>query len=71
MHDLELWHEPGAAVHERAVLRVTDFVRAAREHGPAAGRLPRPLDLARRLRLAPDTPHSLDAPPHPLERTLP
>ncbi|MBO0983282.1 ABC transporter ATP-binding protein [Rathayibacter sp. SD072] len=71
VHDLELWHEPGEAAGGRAVLRGTDFVRAAREHGPAAGRLPRPLDLARRLRLSLDAPHSLDAPPHPLERTHP
>lgn len=64
--DLDLWHAPGASAGPRAVLRETDFVRAARRHGPPSGRLPRPLELARRLRRE-QTP----TPPHPLERTHP
>ncbi|WP_159856169.1 ABC transporter ATP-binding protein [Rathayibacter sp. VKM Ac-2754] len=63
VHDAALWHVPGAEAEQpRAVLRETDFVRAARRHGPPSGRLPRPLDLARRLRRAEQT---------PLERTHP
>ncbi|KQQ06062.1 MULTISPECIES: ABC transporter ATP-binding protein [unclassified Rathayibacter] len=63
VNDSGLWHVPGAEAEQpRAVLRETDFVRAARRHGPPSGRLPRPLDLARRLRRAEET---------PLERTHP
>ena len=63
VHDLSLWHGPGVDPgSSRAVLRETDFVRAARRHGPASGRLPRPLDLARRLRRAQDDPGSSSDP---------
>ncbi|WKK72787.1 ECF transporter S component [Rathayibacter oskolensis] len=41
VNDAALWHVPGAEVDQpRAVLRETDFVRAARRHGPRADASP-------------------------------
>lgn len=50
VHDLSLWHT-GGQPHGRAVLRETDFVRAARAATPASQPIPPPHELARQLSL--------------------
>ena len=54
VHHTGLWH--ATVVGGVGVLRETDYVRAAREHGPRTGRMPRAWDLARQVAGAPAVP---------------
>jgi len=57
--DRALWHAPGEDAGPRAVLRETDYVRAARAHAPSSGPLPGAIRLARAVSSA-----RLPVPPH-------
>ncbi|WEO76318.1 ABC transporter ATP-binding protein [Cryobacterium sp. SO2] len=55
VHHTGLWHATTVGA-TAGVLRETDYVRAAREHGPRTGRMPRAWDLARQVAGAPPVP---------------
>ncbi|GGK89887.1 ABC transporter ATP-binding protein [Nocardia jinanensis] len=73
VHDESLWHTGSTDSNGYAVLRETDYVRAARAAATLPGPIPSPHELARRLGrplASDDTPSVRNSPESPVEQNI-